>query len=81
MIHSSQFVQILVQGAHLVANLLVRPIADRVAQTLELIILIAQFCLLLCVACMMQSPDYPRHLEVGLLGVQLLHHTRSLLYC
>jgi hypothetical protein len=65
-------VQILVHGAHLYANLFIRPIADRVAQALELIILLAQFCLLLCVACMMQSPEYPRHLEMGLLGVPLL---------
>jgi hypothetical protein len=65
-------VQILVHGAHLYANLFIRPIADRVAQMLELVILLAQFCLLLCVTCMMQSPDYPRHLEMGLLGMPLI---------
>ena len=55
-------------GLFFLYNIIVRPLADHFLQALELVILLAQLCILLCATCMVTSAYYPFNLEFGMLG-------------
>ena len=61
-------VQLAAQAAFFTYTLIVRPIANVIQQVLELVVLLSQLLLLLCIAFMINSPDYPAKLESAVLG-------------
>jgi hypothetical protein len=61
--------QLAAQALFFLYTLIVRPIANFIQQILELVILLSQLLLLLCIAFMLNSPDYPAKLESAVLGM------------